>query len=69
MIKDEIGEGSFKDFFDKARAEFGIGKMQQVPKTSMAIGFVLEQAKAAGKSSKSLDTITRAIISLRELPE
>jgi len=44
----------------------GISKRQQVLKNSMAIDFVLEQAKAAGKSSKSLDTIIRAIISLRE---
>jgi hypothetical protein len=65
-LKDEIGEESFEQFLDTARAAFGISKRQQVLKNSMAIGSVLAQAKAAGKSPKSLDAILGGILSLRE---
>ena len=63
-LQTEIGEEPFDRFLDAAQDAFGILKRDHAKKNPMALEFTFGQAKAADKSSKSIDLILEKISSM-----
>jgi len=65
-LQDEIGIEDFNTFLDSAKEALGIRKREHAKKNAMALEFVFGQAKAAQKSSKSINSILEKIEAMRK---
>lgn len=64
-LEEEIGKESFTRWLSEARREFDIDKREHALKNPSVLQYVVEKAASDGKTSRSLESIVKNIIALR----